>query len=324
MKKAILCRSICCFFSLISVAGHIQGQDAYPMRPIRYIVAFPAGASTDISARRVAQYISVKTGQPAIVENRPGANGFLACETVARASPDGYTILFTATTTHGANPALFKKLPYDPIKDFAPVGRVGETGMFVVVPPDSPAQSVSDLTKLAKSRPGKLFYGSGNASSQVAVEMYKSSTGTDIVNVPYKGIPQAVQDLIAKRLDFMIADIITTLPLVQRGQLRALAVTTPKRSAKMADVPTMQEIGFNGYVMTSWTAMFAPAGTPRPVINTLNSILREALATPEILAAYAATGAEATPSTPDELGEFVREEIAKWSKVAKAAGIEPE
>jgi tripartite-type tricarboxylate transporter receptor subunit TctC len=296
----------------------------YPNRLIKVIVAFPAGSGSDTNARRLGQIFQTKTGQSVVIDNRAGANGFLAAEAVKNAAPDGYTLLFTSNTTHAANPSLFKSLPYDPIKDFTPVGRVSQSAMLLVVPADSTIKTVAELTALAKSKPGKLSFGSGNSSSRIAVEIYKTMAGLDIVNIPYKGVPQALTDVMGRQTDFMIADIITALPLVKGGQLRALAVTTAKRNPHLPDVPTMSESGLDGYEMVSWTAAYAPAGTPQPVIAKLNLMMQDALKSPEVRAAYDLTGAEPTPGPPEALAAFTASEIAKWGKAIKAAGIQPE
>lgn len=296
----------------------------YPTKPIRIIVPFPPGSGTDTSARRVAQMITDETGQPAIIENKPGASGFIAAQAAATSPADGYTLFVTTNTTHAANASLFKKLPYDPIKDFAPIGRIAVAGLVMVVASESPVKTLADLTKLAKAQPGKLTFASGSSSTRIASEMYAAMAGLQMLHVPYKGVPQAVTDVMGRQVDFMIADVTPSLPLIKAGKLRPIAVTLEKRHVDMPDVPTMAESGLDGYSMFAWSAVFAPAGTPRPIIDKLAGIVRKGVESPAMKESFATTGGEGAPMTPDELGKFVVSETEKWAKAVKAAGIEPE
>lgn len=299
------------------------GQSGYPDKPVRIVVPFPAGSGTDNTARYVAQNITTQTGQPVVVENRPGANGFIAAKVVATAPADGYTMLITTNTTHAANPSLFRKLPYDPIKDYAPVSLIATSGLVLVVPSDSPVRTVADLTTLAKRRQGKLTFASGSSSTRVASELYKIMSAAPALHVPYKGVPQALTDLVGHQVDFMISDINPALPLIQNGKLRAVAVTTARRHP-MLDVPTMAESGLPGYEMTAWVAAFFPANTPKTLVARMNQLIRQGLTSPAAIEHFSRTGGQPSPSTPDDLAAFVRSETAKWAEVIKLAGIDPE
>lgn len=300
------------------------GLNEYPDKPIRVVVPFPAGSGTDNVARYIARIITDQTGQSVVVENRPGANGFIAATAVATAPGDGYTMLITTNTTHAANASLFKKLPYDPIKDYAPVSLIARSGLVLVVPSDSPVQKVSELTTLAKSRQGKLTFASGSSSTRVASELYKMMSGAPALHVPYKGVPQGLTDLMGHQVDFMISDINPALPLIQNGKLRAVAVTTSRRHPLLANVPTMAESGLAGYEMTAWVAAFFPATTPKPVVARMSQLIRHGLTSPAATEHFSRTGGQPFPSTPEELAAFVRSETVKWSEAIKAAGIQPE
>jgi len=300
------------------------GPNEYPNKTVRVVVPFPAGSGTDNTARYIAQTITAQTGQSVVVENRPGANGFIAATAVATAPGDGYTMLITTNTTHAANASLFKKLPYDPIKDYAPVSLIAKSGLVLVVPSDSPVRKVADLTALAKGRQGKMTFSSGSSSTRVASELYKMMSGATALDVPYKGVPQALTDLMGHQIDFMISDISPALPLIQNGKLRAVAVTTSRRNPLLDNVPTMAESGLPGYEMAAWVAAFFPANTPKPVVAQMSQLIRQGLTTPAATEYFSRTGGQPSPSTPDELAAFVRSETAKWAKVIKAAGIEPE
>lgn len=299
-------------------------SDTYPTKPIKVIVPFPPGSGTDTSARRISQIILEKTGQPVVIENKPGASGFIAAQAAATSPADGYTLFVTTNTTHAANAALFKKLPYDPIKDFAPISRIGTSGLVLVVRAESPIKTLADLTKMAKAQPDKLTFASGSSSTRIAGEMYASMADLKMLHVPYKGVPQALTDVLGQQVDFMISDITPATPLIQGGKLRAIAVTLEQRHPSMPDVPTMIESGLPGYSMFAWTAAFAPAGTPKPIIDKLAGLIKEGVESPAMQDNFKATGSMGTPSTPEETAKFVQSETDKWAKAVKAAGIEPE
>lgn len=302
-----------------------SGQsEAYPNKPIRMLLPFPPGSGTDNSARIIGQQLTAQTGQPIVMDNRPGGNGFIAATAAAAAPPDGHTLFITTNTTHAANASLFRKLPYDPIKDFAPVSLIAKSGLVLVVPAGSPIRSVADLTALAKDRQGKLSFASGSSSTRISSELYLMQSGAKAVHVPYKGVPAALTDLVGGQVDFMISDIGPARALIRSGKLRAVAVTTAARHPQFAEVPTMAESGMPGYEMTAWVAAFLPAATPRPLVERMSVLIQKAVMSPGARESFEALGGEGVPSTPQELEAFVQSETLKWAKVVKAAGIEPE
>jgi tripartite-type tricarboxylate transporter receptor subunit TctC len=300
------------------------GAQTFPEHPITFVVPFAAGSATDQLARALGQAITLQTKQQVIVDNRAGANSFIGAQAAARAKNDGYTVFITTNTTQAANEHLFKKLPYDPVKDFEPVTLLGRGGQIMVVNEASPAHTVGDFIKLAKAKPGKLTFGWGSSSSRIAVELFKQMTGTDIVSIPYKSNPPAVTDLMGGQIDVMITDMATGLPQVKAGKLKALGVSTTSRSPLAPDVPTISEAGVKGYEMTYWFAAYVPAGTPAPVVARLNELLVAAAKSPTAAGFYGNTGVEVLTSTPDELRKFQHAESRKWQKVITAAGIEKE
>jgi tripartite-type tricarboxylate transporter receptor subunit TctC len=297
---------------------------SFPDKPVTLIVPFTAGSATDQLARSLAQAMSAETKQSFIVDNRPGANAFLGAQAVAKAKPDGYTILIATNTTHAANEHLFKKLPYHPVKDFEPITALGRGGQIMVVNPSLPVNTVADFIKLAKSKPGKLSYGSGSSSSLIAGEMFKQLTGTFILNIPYKSNPPALADLLGGQIDLMFTDMATGLPQVKGGKLKALGVTPRQRSPLAPEIPTLEEAGVKGYEMTYWFAAYAPAGTPAPVVQRLNELLQKAARGSAVNSFYKPTGTEVFLTTPDELRKFQAAESQKWGRIIKAAGIEAE
>ncbi|QRQ85442.1 Bug family tripartite tricarboxylate transporter substrate binding protein [Cupriavidus oxalaticus] len=330
MIHRIRLRTVACAMLPMLAAAISPGNAAaasaggYPEKAVRVIVPFPAGSGTDNSARFIGERITAQTGKPIVVDNRPGANGFIAAKAAATAASDGYTMLVTTNTTHAANASLFKKLPYDPVKDFAPASLIAKSGLVLVVPPDSPVRTLADLTALARSRQGQLTFASGSSSTRIASELYKMMAGVQALHVPYKGVPLALTDLMGHQVDFMISDISPALTLIQGGKLRAVAVTTAQRNPVLRDVPTMAESGLPGYEMVAWSAAFFPAGTPAPVVERMSRLIAKGLDGPAATDYFARTGSQPASSTPEELAAFVRSETQKWAKVIKAAGIEPE
>lgn len=304
----------------LSLAQAADG--AWPSRPIRFIVAFPAGSGTDTTARIFAEAMQAELGQPVVVDNRGGANGFIASEAVARARPDGYTFLFTANTTHGSNPALFRRLPYDPVADFSPIALVGLGVLLVVVNNDLPIRSMQDLVVYARTNPGRLNFASGSASSRVAGEMFKSMSGVDMVNVTYRSNPLGITDVISGVAQVMFVDATTSVPQARDGRVRAIGVTSRQRSTILPDVPTVEEQGFPGYEMLSWTAVYAPAGTPAPIVTRMNRLMNEVMARPAVAERLTATGTVLRPGSPEDLATFQAAEIDKWKRIVTAAGIE--
>jgi tripartite-type tricarboxylate transporter receptor subunit TctC len=296
----------------------------YPAKPITFIVPFAAGSATDQLARALGQSITEQTKQPVVVENKAGASGMIAAQAAAKAAADGYTVLITTNTTHAANEHLYKKLAYDPVKDFAPITGLGKGGQVLVVRADAPYKSVNELIEAARKSPGKISFGSGSSSSRVAGELFQQMANVKLLHVPYKSNPLAITDLLGGQIDMMITDTSTGVPQVKGGKLRALGVSTSKRLAMLPDVPTIDEAGVKGYDMGYWFAAYAPAGTPAPVVARLNELFGVALKSPQIKAFFDTSGGEPFPTSPDTLAKFQGEESQKWSKVIKAAGIEPE
>jgi tripartite-type tricarboxylate transporter receptor subunit TctC len=290
------------------------------------VVPFAAGGATDVLARLVGERLTASLGQQVVVDNRPGAGGNIGSDIVARAEPDGYTILMGAVGTHAINPSLYPKMPYDPVKDFAPVTLVASVPNVLVVNPEVPAKSVQELIDLAKAKPGELnFASSGNGTSiHLSGELFKAMTGTDIVHVPYKGSGPAVTDLLGGQVQMMFDNMPSSLPHVKAGKLRALGVTSAKRSPALPEVSTIAEAGVPGYDATSWFGILAPAGTPEPVVTRLQGAIVQALGEPEMRQRMADLGAEPVGDTPAEFGQFITAELAKWAKVVNDAGVKLE
>jgi tripartite-type tricarboxylate transporter receptor subunit TctC len=310
--------------SLAVLAGTPARAQDYPNKPITIVVPFAAGSGTDQMARMMGQIITNEYKIPVLVDNKAGASGFIAAQYVAKAPPDGYTVLMTTNTTHAANEHLYKKLPYDPVKDFTPVTLLGKGHMLLMVNPASPIQSVGDLIATAKKSPGKLNFGSGSSSSRVAGELFRQMTGIDVVHVPYKSNPLAITDLIGGQIDFMFADAPTALPQVNGGKLRPLAASGTQRLATAASVPTVDEAGVKGYDMSYWTAVYLPAGASAAVTQKLNAIFVKVSNSPEARTFQANTSGETATSTPEGLARFQAAESLKWGRVIQAAGIQPE
>jgi tripartite-type tricarboxylate transporter receptor subunit TctC len=310
--------------ALLAPAAQAQAPAAYPDKPITFIVPFAAGSATDQLARALGTAVTEQTRQAVVVDNKAGASGMMAAQAAARAAPDGYTVLITTNTTHAANEHLYRKLPYDPVKDFAPVTGLAKGGQVLVVRADAPYRSVADLVAQARQAPGKLSFGSGSASSRVAGEMFKQLSNTDILHVPYKSNPHAVTDLLGGQIDLMITDTATGLPQVKAGKLRALGFSTRQRSPQLPDVPTIDEAGVKGYDMGYWFAAYVPAGTPAPVAARLRELLLKGVGSPAAKAFFDIGGAQAWTTTPEELARFQEEETRKWGKVIQAAGIAAE
>jgi tripartite-type tricarboxylate transporter receptor subunit TctC len=307
--------------ALAVAAAHAQG---YPEKPVHFIVPFAAGSATDQLARALGQGVTEQTKQPVVVENKPGASGFLAAQYVAKAAPDGYTVIIATNTTHAANEHLFKKVPYDAVKDFAPITALGRGGQIMVVAPKVPAQSVADFIALAKKQPGKLTFGSGSSSSRVAGELFQQMAGVQLLHVPYKSNPLAINDLLGGQIDMMITDTATGLPQVKAGKVRALGMSSRKRSPLAPDVPTIDEAGVKGYEMTFWFAAYAPAGTPPAIVNQLQALFVKATEGAAAKNFYQTTGIDPFVTTSAELAKFQTAESQKWGRIIKAAGIQPE
>ncbi len=306
-----------------AAAAPALAQD-YPSKPITFVVPFAAGSATDQLARALGQAVTTATKQAVVVENKGGASGMIAAQQVARSAADGYTVLITTNTTHAANQHLYKKLPYDPVKDFAPVAGLGKGGQVLVVRADAPYRNVGDLLAAAKKQPGKLSFGSGSSSSRVAGEMLKQLAGVDLMHVPYKSNPLAITDLLGGQIDLMITDTSTGVPQVKSGKLRALGYSTTQRSPQLPEVPTLEEAGVKGYDMGYWFAAYAPAGTPEAVVARLNRLLSDAVHSAGAKSFFDMSGSQGWTATPQELAAFQAAETQKWGQVIKAAGIQPE
>jgi putative tricarboxylic transport membrane protein len=308
----------------LALAATGASAQNYPSKPITIVVPFAAGSGTDSIARIVGQQLSVAFSQSVVIENKVGASGVLAATYVARAAPDGYTLLMATNSTHSANPHLFKSLSYDPVKDFAPVARAGSYVFMLVVNPEIPAKTLPELVAHAKANPGKLTYASGNTTGIVAGETLKSKAGIDVLHIPYKSTPPALNDVLGGRVSMMFIDLAPGLEHVRAGTLRPLAVTTKERSALLPDLPSLHEAGIPGYDVTSWAGLFAPAGTPKEIVARLNDEVRKIIANPEAKARIAITGFDAFSGPPETLAAFVQSELANWGKLIKDAGIEPQ
>ena len=315
--------ALLCAAGLAVLPGPALAQaDTYPNKPVRFIISFPAGSATDQVARLIAPQFTKISGQSVVVDNRGGAAGFIACEAVAKAAPDGYTVLFTTGTTHAANPSLFKKLPYDPVKDFMPVSTLSMNDFVLMVLPSFPANNVAELAQLARASPAKYSFASGNAPSRIGGEMFKMMSGANLLHVPYRGAPQALGDLLGGQVSLIFSDLRTAMPQVMGGKLKALAVTGRKRLAVAPNIPTMIEQGFPDYDLFNWVGAYLPAKTPPDIVNKLNVLLHAAVKADT--AAHETTGGEVRLTTPAEFARIQAADTAMWARVVKAAGMEPE
>jgi tripartite-type tricarboxylate transporter receptor subunit TctC len=304
----------------LSAAAHAQ---AYPAKPVRIIVPSSTGGAVDGLARLVAQ-ISTSLGQQVIADNRPGANGAIGLELAARSPADGHTLVLGFLGPLAVNPGLYKKLPYDSLKDFAPITLVAESPLLIVAHPSLPARSVRDLIQFAKARPGQVTYGTGGTGTggHLTVELFKITAGIDLLHVPYKGVGPALIDVLAGHISLMASSPISSQPHVKSGRLRGLAVTGRARSPALPEVPTMIEAGLANFESTTWFGVLAPAGTPPAIVNRLNSEINTLLRQPEVREQIARLGADPAGNTPEQFAAHIRAEIAKWAKVIKAANIQ--
>jgi tripartite-type tricarboxylate transporter receptor subunit TctC len=307
-----------------SAASDARGAP-YPTRPLRLICPFPPGGTTDVVARIVGQGLTEAWGQQVIVDNRPGAGAVIGTEMAAKSPPDGYTVLLGSITTHAVNPALHK-LNFDPIRDFAPVTLVVSSPQLLAVHPSVAAKSVKELIALAKAKPGALNYASAGAgtSPHLTFELFKSATGVDVKHVPYKGTGPAITELVGGQVQAMITGVVALMPHVKSGKLRALAVTSRRRVAALAVVPTVVESGIPGFDVSSWFGVFLPAGTPRPIVMKMNGEVRNIVEAPVVRKRLSDLGADPETSTPEEFAAYVRSEKARWSKVVHDTGARVE
>lgn len=308
--------------SVTSFACAAPAVAQYPTKPVRFLVGLAPGGGTDITARTVATRLSDVLGQQVIVENRPGSGGLIAADIAAKSAPDGYTLLLGSISYSAIFASLYKKLPYDPVKDFAPISLLATTPNVLCASLTFPPKSVSEFIAYAKANPGRVTYASsGNGSSlHLSMEYLKSLTGIDVVHVPYKGGSTTIPDLIAGQIQIMFNNLPTQVPFIKAGKVRALAVTTAKRNAQFPELPTMIEAGVPGFEVVVWYSMFAPAKTPSSIVAKLNTEVVKVLNMPDIRERLAQQGSDAAPTTPEQLAAFQKVEIAKWAKVVKASG----
>jgi len=315
--------SLCGIATLLCVtSAPAQTAADFPARAIRIVVPFPAGGATDIAARLIGERMTADWRQPVTIDNRPGAGGNIGSDVVAKSAPDGYTLIMGVTGSHAINTSLYARMPYDPVKDFEAISQVAVVPNVVVVHPSVPAKTLQELVALAKKEPGKLNYASlGNGTAaHLTMEMFKSVAGIDITHIPYKGSAPAVADLLAGQVQVMIDGLPSALPHVQAGKLRALAVTSAKRSRAAPELPTIAESGYPGFSADAWSGLFAPKGTPKAVVDKLALETQHILTLPEVQKRLGELGAEPVGSTPAEFTRHVQQEIDKWARVVKVSG----
>jgi tripartite-type tricarboxylate transporter receptor subunit TctC len=312
-------------FLLFAALACAQAQ-TWPARPLRLIVPFPPGGSTDILARALSQKLAEGLSQPVVIDNRPGAGGSIGSEAAAKAAPDGYTVMMGHLGTLAVNAAIYRKLPYDPVKSFAPVCLMAIVPSVLVVNNALPVASAAELIAYAKKNPGKLAYGSAGpgSTSHLTTEYFKLATGTDILHVPYKGVGPMLTDLVSGQLSMGLNGAPAVMPHVTSGRLRALAVSSLTRIPSLPNIPTLDESGVKGFEANGWYGIVAPAGTAREIVSKLNAEIRRAMATPELKARLDAEGAIPAAGSPEEFAAFIASEIARWGAVVKRAGMEPQ
>ena len=319
-----LARTLTLLSTLLCCAAY--AAEKYPAKPVRFVITFPAGGPTDVVVRLIGQRLTDAWGQPMIIDNRGGAGGIVGTEIVAKAAPDGYSFLVGTAGGMTINPALQPKLPYDPFRDFTPVGMLVNNPQILVAHPSVAARNVKELVALAKAKPGQLNFASAGTgtATHLGLELLKLTAGIDAVHVPYKGGAPAVTDLIAGQVQLLWVSIPSVLPHVKANRLRALAVSTAKRSASAPDVPTVAESGYAGFEYSNWNALFAPAKTSPAIVRTVNAAVVKALNEPDVAQKLSSQGADPAPGTPDELARYMRVDHERWKKVIRSAGIKPE
>ena len=304
-----------------ALAGPALAQPAYPSKPLRLVVGFPPGGANDILARLVGAKLQEQWGQPAVIDNKPGANAIIATEFVARSAPDGYTLLVGASGAMAFNPGLYAKLPYDPVRDFEPVTMLGSFPLVLAVSPSLPAQSVKELVQLVAATPGKYNYSAGSTPFQLAMELFKLRTGVALNHISYKGSAQAVGAVLTNDVQMTFVDAPPAVGQIKAGKLRALAVTSRTRAPVLPEAPTMIEAGIADFEVVLWTSLFAPAGTPRAVVEKLQQQIAAILRLPDVAERMAALGIEPVGSTPAQLAAVLRADVEKWTAVAKSANV---
>ncbi len=309
---------------LFAAYSFAQVSPNFPSRPIRIVVPFPAGSATDVVARILGQSVSVAVGQPVIVDNKVGADGAISGLEVAKAAPDGYTLLLATNSPMAAMPAMKKVPPYDPVADFTPITDVGRYTFFLYITAELPIKSFQELVAYAKANPGKLNYATGNTTGIVSFAQMNSLAGIDMTHVPYKGEPQGITDLVSGRVHVMWATPTTGLSHVKDGKLRALATNLKSRSSLLPEVPTMAEVGVSQYSVVSWAALYGPAKMPRDVVARLNREFTDAMKRPDVAAAMDKQAFQMNPTTPEELGAFTKSQMEAYRTILRAAGVQPE
>src|SRR5262245_57290673 len=309
---------------VLALSCATAGAQTYPTRPIRVIVPFAPGGPSDLLARTVGQKLTESWGQQVIVDNRPGANGIVGCELVAKSPPDGYTLVMATPGTHGINASLFPKLPYDTVKEIAPITRLGVAPYLLVAHPSLPARSAKDLIQLAKARPGEIAWATGGSPTQVAAELFKRTAKIDVLIVPYKGQAPAVTAALSGEASLVFGGVALTQAQIKAGRLRALGVAGTRRSSAMPDVPTIAESGLPGFEATAWYGVLAPGATPRAIVERLDSDIVRILKLPDVAQRLQAEAFEIPAETADQFAAVIRAEIAKWAPIVKEAGIRPD
>ncbi len=317
------------FAAVVAVAASCctgAWAQTYPAKPVRMVVPFPAGGGTDIFARLIGRKLGENLGQLFVIDNRAGASGIIGCELVARAAPDGYTLVMGTTGTHATIPAVISKMPYDPIKDFAPISLVADSPFILLVHPSLPVKNVKELIAFAKARPGQLTYGSSGIgqSSHLGFELFNRLAGIKSIHVPYKGLPPATADTIAGNLTMTWDSITASAPYIKAKRLRALGIASAQRSALMPEIPTISESGVDGFLLSSWYAMYAPAATPQDIVRRLHREVVKVLLDAQVREQFAALGAEAVGNSPEELTAVMQRDLVKWTKVARDANVKAE
>jgi tripartite-type tricarboxylate transporter receptor subunit TctC len=310
---------------VLAAALPVHAQDTWPSKPVKIVVPFAPGGTSDILARTLAEKLQGSLKQTIVIENKAGAGGVIGADSVAKSAPDGYTFLLGTIASHAINPVLQPKIPYDAVKDFAPVMLLGSISNVLLVGADQPYKNVADLIAAAKSKPGTIAFGSaGTGSSQhMSGEAFKLLTGAELTHVPYRGSAPAIQDLIGGQIPASFETATVALPHIQSGKVRALAVTSSTRSRVLPDTPTLQEAGVAGFDVASWQAFYAPAGTPPAIVQRMNQELATIIATPEIKARMEGLGLEYQPNSPEQFAEFGRKELVKWAKIVKDGNVKP-
>jgi tripartite-type tricarboxylate transporter receptor subunit TctC len=329
MMRALRITAPACLLAALALGcGDIAPlhAQAYPGKTIKLVVPFGPGGPTDVSARLVAQMVQSGLGENVVIENRPGAGGATGSKSVANADPDGYTLLLGTSATLAVVPALVKSPGYDPIKSFAPVAKILDSTLVLIVPANFPANSVKEFVGYAKANPGKLSYASAGAGNQTQLlaELFKAKTGIEAVHIPYKSGSEMVTAVLGEQVQMSFPDISILIPLIREGKVKALAVTSPQRHPQLPDVPTMVESGIPDFILTFWSGVLAPAGTSAMIIDRLNAAINHGLRSPEIVRTLAGVGAQTSPGSPQDFAHFIVAETAKWSAVAKTAGVSQE